>query len=137
MKKIIVLVTILTLALAGTTYASLVSGPRVTYGGLLEGDGAGNVFVDTLICVFNPNSFKLKRVNIHVFDKEGNKLFSGNLMDGDLPRSFIPKKGWNWITLGMVVPVPNHPVGSAYKFTWVVTWDLHQAYHQIVALWLK
>jgi hypothetical protein len=123
MKKIIVLLAILTLALAGTTYATLVSGPRVTYGGLLEADPVGGVRVDTLICVFNPNGFPLRGVNIHVFDKEGVKLYSGPLMDGGLARSFIPKKGWNWITLGMVVPGPNQPVGYAYKFTWVVTWN--------------
>lgn len=120
MKKTVVLTVILVLAVCGTTYAGLVSGPRVTYGGLLEGDPTGGVIIDTLICVFNPNKCNLRNVFIHVFDKYGTKLVSTNLMDGGLSTKTIVKKGWVWITLGMLV---EPPIGQAHKYTWVVTWN--------------
>lgn len=120
MKKVIILAAILVFALVGNTYAGLFGGPRITYGGLVEEDGQFNAIIDTLICVFNPNNCSVRNVMIHVFDKDGNWLISAQLQGHLGQRKAIPRKGWNWITLGMLV---NPEPGKATKFTWIVTWN--------------
>ncbi len=121
MKKIVILTAILVLVSAGTSYATLASGPRITYGGLLEVDpSSGGVIIDTLICVFNPNKCNLRKVKIHVFDKYGEKLISTELLNGG-PTPILKRKGWVWITLGML-GLEIEP-GAATKLTWVVTWN--------------
>ncbi len=121
MKKVVILTAILVLVLAGTTYAGLSDGPRITYGGALAKNG-NYIVMDTLICVFNPNKCYLRGVKIHLRDKYGDEVVTGGLLYGGEPAwpiEAIPPKGWAWITLAMMCP----PCDTANKFTWVVTWN--------------
>jgi hypothetical protein len=122
MKKVVVITAILMFAMASITYAGIVSGPRVTYGGLVQ-TVAGGVVVDTLICVFNPNNCHLRNVQIHVFDATGTNVATSNLYTGGtmVKSATVKRKGWNWITLGALVSSPFET--EATKFTWVVTWN--------------
>ncbi|MEW6095824.1 MAG: hypothetical protein AB1567_04770 [bacterium] len=87
----------------------------IFYEGMVCKVDEGAVLMDTAIFVGNPYTVPVP-VMIEVWDKNGKFVCRKKLMDGAEERLKIPPMGYNWITLGMLVPPsPNYPY-SKYSF---------------------
>ena len=116
-KKVISLVAALVfvLGLAGMSSAAAPPLGEVWYGGYVTTTPEGLVTADTGVFVFNPNGRKV-RVSMTVFNKYGNKLWQGQLLDGFEAIKTIPGHGWGWRTLGDVL-IEAGIQGESSKYT--------------------
>jgi hypothetical protein len=57
-----------------------------------------------------------------IFDKPGNKVWEGCLFDGDdlvpVPKAYIDKQGYHYVTLGQVIPDEAIPDANCHKYTY-------------------
>jgi hypothetical protein len=92
----------------------------IYYGGMLQKNPVdGTVTVDTAIVVKNPNTWGKVEAGIVIFDKPGNKVWEGNLFDGDdlvpLQKANINQQGYHYITLGQAVTPSD---ANCHKYTY-------------------
>lgn len=113
-EKLVFFVAIISIfAIAASAFAvpPFMEKQLIIYDGYLEKDATGGVLADTLFVVNNTNKSGVSlEVWIEVFDKHGNLVAEGTLYNGGIPlvNNQIPRYGYGWITLGMIVPRPTY-----------------------------
>ncbi|MEW6104519.1 MAG: hypothetical protein AB1630_12020 [bacterium] len=91
----------------------------IFYEGMVYKLDEKSVLMDTAIFVGNPYTVPVP-VMIEVWDKNGKFVCKKQLMDGGQERQKIPPMGYNWITLGMIVP-PSADYQYS-KYTYRIKW---------------
>jgi len=127
-RKLVLMVAVacvLAFSASGFAQPPFTAACQVMYDGYLH-ETAGQVLADTLIVANNGYSSKGMQVWIEIFDKYGELVNEGTLLNGgdDLVGNTIPPRGYGWTTMGYLVNRDTHdPWGlpGAEKFTFVIS----------------
>jgi hypothetical protein len=104
-KKLIILIAALVFVFGLATVSSAQVWGEIWYAGYVSKYATGAVDADTLIVLINPNTTRPGiKCQITVLDKFGVLIGKSLLYDGTLPTAVVVPGGYNWITLGQIVP---------------------------------
>jgi hypothetical protein len=112
-KFALVMAVFCVLAFATPASADLLPGFQyvISYDGYVCKDTG--TFADTFIVVTNAHPASAMTIHMDVFDKYGQLVWDGNMLDGGYSASSAPANGYLWQTLGNVVgPTTVDPFGN-------------------------